>query len=240
LEVRYYGVLFALGFVAGYFILRRLAPERSLKPEIVDDYLVWLIPSVVVGARLFEVLVYEPGYYLTNPAKIIAVWEGGLASHGGAIGGILATLWFCRRRKIPFYDLADLAVIPAALGAAFVRLGNFFNSELVGRTSDVPWAMEFPGHGGRRHPSQLYEAAKNIILFAALWHVRKIKELPRGFLFWSFVGGYSVLRFIVEFWKDWPLHYGLTQGQWLSMPLIILAGAMLVSLHRREKKVKRR
>src|SRR3989344_5318907 len=194
LEIRYYGVLFALAFLFGYFILRKLAPERGLTSETIDDFFVWLIPGIVIGARLFEVLVYEPAYYLANPVKIIAVWEGGLASHGGAIGGILVTAWFCRRRGIRFYDLADLAVIPGALGAAFVRLGNFMNGELVGRPSSVSWAMEFPGYEGRRHPSQLYEAAKNVILFTVLWHLRKIKDLPRGFLFWSFIGGGSLFR----------------------------------------------
>lgn len=232
LEIRYYGVLFALGFLIGYFILRKLAPERGLKPEIVDDFLIWLIPGVVIGARLFEVIVYEPSYYFANPVKIIAVWEGGLASHGGMIGGILVTLWFCKRHKIHFYDLADLAVIPCALGAAFVRLGNFMNGEIVGRVSDAPWAMKFPGYEGRRHPSQLYEAFKNVLLFAALWHLRKLRDLPRGFLFWSFIGGYSALRFAVESWKDWPLYYGLTIGQWLSIPLILIAGGVLWHLWR--------
>ena len=238
LEVRYYGVLFALGFLAGYFILRKLAPERNIHPDTIDDFLIWLIPSIVVGARLFEVLVYEPGYYFANPAKIIAIWEGGLASHGGLLGGILVTWWFCKRRKIHFYDLADLAVIPGALGAAFVRLGNFMNGEIVGRVSNAPWAMEFSGYEGRRHPSQLYEAAKNLLLFIALWNLRKIKDLPRGFLFWSFIGGYSVLRFVVEFWKDWPLYYGLTIGQWLSIPLILLAGGVLWHLWRGREKEK--
>jgi len=235
-EVRYYGVLFALGFLAGYFILRKLLPERGLKPGLAEDYLVWLIIGVVVGARLFEVLVYEPGYYFSNPAKIIAVWEGGLASHGAIIGGVLATWWFCRRRKIRFYDLADMAVIPVALGAMFVRIGNFINGELPGRMTDVPWAMEFPGYEGKRHPSQLYEAAKNLLLFFVLWNLRKVRRLPRGYLFWSFVGLYSIFRFIVEFWKDWPLTYGLTIGQWLSIPLILLSGGML--WHLRGKKYK--
>lgn len=227
LEIRYYGVLFALGFLIGYFILRKLAPERNIKPDMIDDFLIWLIPGMVIGARLFEVLVYEPSYYFSNPAKIIAVWEGGLASHGGLLGGILVTWWFCRKHKIHFYDLADLGVIPGVLGAAFVRIGNFMNGEIVGRVSDVPWAMEFTGYEGKRHPSQLYEAAKNVLLFVALWNLRKVHDLPRGFLFWSFIGGYSILRFVVEFWKDWPMHYGLTIGQWLSIPFILFAGGML-------------
>ncbi len=226
-QIRYYGILFALAFLVGYFILRKLAPERGMKPEMIDDYMLWLIPCVVLGARLFEVLIYEPSYYFANPIKIIAVWEGGLASHGGAIGAIVATWLFCKSRKIHFYDLADLAVIPGALGAMFIRLGNFTNGEIVGRVTQLPWGMEFPGYQGKRHPSQLYEAAKNLLLFGILWHMRKLRNLPRGVLFWSFILIYSLFRFIVEFWKDWPLYYGMTIGQLLSIPLLILASIII-------------
>ncbi len=238
LEIRYYGVLFAIAFLAGYFILRKLAPEKNIHPDTIDEFLLWLIPGIVVGARLFEVIVYEPSYYFSNPSKIIAVWEGGLASHGGALGGILVTWLFCRRKKIPFYDLADIAVIPCALGAMFVRLGNFINGEIVGRVTSVPWAMEFSGYEGKRHPSQLYEAAKNLLLFGILWQLRKWKAWPKGFMFWSFVGLYSVFRFVVEFWKDWPSYYGLTIGQWLSVPLVLLAGGTLWQVWTKRKKKK--
>ncbi len=232
LEIRYYGILFALAFFVGYWLLIRLAKERNIAREVVEDLLVWMIPLVVVGARLFEVLVYEPAYYFANPLKIIAVWEGGLASHGGIIGAVLALWIVARRHKMHFYVMADLAAIPFVLGAAFIRLGNFFNGELVGRVTSVPWAVQFPGYEGLRHPSQLYEMAKNVFIFGILWNLRR-KVMPQGFLFWLGLFLFSFLRFFVEFFKEFPVYYGLNIGQYLSLVAMAVSGFFLMKVYRK-------
>ena len=232
-QIRYYGILLALAFIVGYFLLVKIGKERKFSKEVMTDYFIWLALGILIGARLFHVLVYNPVYYLSNPLEILMFWKGGIASHGGGIGGILATWLFCRRRKIPFYKITDIVVIPVALGAVFVRIGNFINGELVGRITSLPWGMEFEGYEGVRHPSQLYSAFKNFVLFFILFNMRKIK-LPQGVMFWSFIGIFSVFRFLVEFYKEFPLYYGLTIAQYLSIPLIILSGIMVWYLFRKK------
>ena len=230
IEIRYYGILMALGFLIGYFILKKLTKDTLTKEQL-DDYFVYLLIGIILGARLFEVFVYEPTYYLNNLIKIFYVWEGGLASHGGMLGGIISTLIFCYKKKIKFYTIADIVVIPIALGAMFVRIGNFINGEIVGRVTTLPWGMKFDNYKGLRHPSQLYEAFKNLLLFFILLKLH-FKKLKPGILFWTFIGLFSTFRFIVEFWKDWPLYFNLTIGQLLSIPLIILSGIMIYYINR--------
>ncbi|MDO8643031.1 MAG: prolipoprotein diacylglyceryl transferase [Candidatus Woesearchaeota archaeon] len=233
ITVHWYGILMAAAFLCGYFILQKLVTERKLRVNV-DSYVMYMIIGILGGARLGEIIFYEPLYYLANPLKIFAVWEGGLASHGAMLGGILAHWLFCRKNKIHFYELADVAVIPIALGAAFVRLGNFVNAEIVGRITSVQWAIKFPGAEGFRHPSQLYEAVKNFFLFGLLWNMRNMK-LPRGFLFWSFLFMYGILRFFVEFFKDFELFsFGLTLGQLLSIPFIVVSGWMMRRLWKKK------
>ncbi len=231
-SVHWYGILMAAAFLCGYLILKKLVKERNIAIDV-DNYLMYMIIGILGGARIGEIIFYEPLYYLASPLKIFAVWEGGLASHGGMLGGIVAHWLFCRKNKIHFYELADVAVIPIALGAMFVRLGNFVNAEIIGRVTSVPWAVKFPGADGFRHPSQLYEAAKNLLLFCVLWNLRHFK-LPRGFLFWSFLGMYGVLRFFVEFFKDFELFsFGLTMGQLLSIPFIVVSAWMMWKVWRK-------
>lgn len=229
LEIRWYGLLFAAAFLCGYYILMRLGDEKGWIKEIAEDIVLYMVPAVVIGARLFEVFVYEPAYYIADPVKILYVWQGGLASHGGMIGAVIA-LWFVARKyRLSFYELADVVAVPFVLGSGFIRLGNFINGELVGRVTSVPWAVQFPGYKGLRHPSQLYEMVNSFIVFGIVWSMRK-KNLPDGFLFWLSLLLYSVLRFITEFFKDFPTYYGLDIGQYLSLIVIVVSGYFLVRL----------
>ena len=228
LEIRWYGLLYALAFLIGYFILRKLAPKFNVKEEQIDDYMPYIIIADIVGARLFEVLFYDPTYYFTNPLKIFAVWEGGLASHGAIILIILATILFCKKRKTSFYNFTDLVAIPVALGAAFIRLGNFLNSELVGDVTTVPWAVQFAGYEGLRHPVQLYQAFGHIIIFVILLSMLKLKNRKEGIIFWSLLFLDSTFRFVTEFFKDLPANYGfnylgLNLAQWASIVIIIIS-----------------
>ncbi len=221
-EIRYYGLLFVLSFVMAYFILNHLAKKKelSLKKDDIADLLLYVIAGIILGARIFYVFAYNLPYYLDNPFEIIAVWRGGLSFHGALIGAVIAVFCFCRRKKVDFYEIADISVIPAALGLALGRLGNFINGELYGRITEVPWAVKFPDAHGFRHPSQIYESFKNLLIFFALWTIRD-KKLPKGFLFWLFVVMYSALRFVVEFFRqpDEQIGFiaGLTMGQMLSI-----------------------
>lgn len=228
LEIRYYGILFALAFIIGYFIAIKLAPKFKIKKQTVEDYIPWAIILVVVGARLFEVLFYDPSYYFANPLKILTVWEGGLASHGAIIALILGTIYFCKKKKISFYNFSDLFVIPIALGAAFVRIGNFLNSELVGKITSVPWAVKFLGYEGLRHPVQLYQSFGYLAIFGILLYLVNIKKKLKGLIFWSFLFLDSLFRLITEFFKDLPPSYGfeligLNLAQWISIVIILIS-----------------
>ena len=223
LQIRYYGLFWLIGFVMGYFLLIHLAKRKELsitKDDIADLFL-YIVIGTVLGARLFYILVYNLLFYLANPFEMLAVWHGGLSFHGGLIGAVAAGFIYYRRKKISFYDIADIVVIPLALGLALGRIGNFINGELYGRITDAPWAVKFPDAEGFRHPSQIYASFKNLIIFFALWSI-KDKKLPKGFIFWAFVVMYSALRFIVEFFRQPDEQLGfiigfLSMGQVLSV-----------------------
>jgi phosphatidylglycerol:prolipoprotein diacylglycerol transferase len=212
-----------------YLFLRYAVKQKKipLSLEELDTFLVYLMIGTVVGARLFEIIFYNPSYYFAYPLKMIAVWEGGLSFHGGLLGVFLATYLFCKRKKISFFALADVLVIPAALALALGRLGNFMNGELYGRVTSLPWGMRFSGVEGFRHPSQLYESAKNMFIAGILlWQSKKGKQ--EGYLFGLFLFLYGILRFLVEFVREPQVFVGpLTMGQALSMPVII-GGVYLV------------
>lgn len=226
-EIRYYGIIYVLGFILAYFFISYLAKERNLKltKDDIWDLLFYLIIGAVAGARIFEIFVYNLKYYLANPLEMIAIWHGGLSFHGGLIGAVIAAYIYTKRKKIAFYDLADICVIPLAFGLFLGRIGNFLNGELVGRITDVPWCVKFRNYEGCRHPSQLYESFKNLVIFSALWLI-KGKKLKKGIMFWSFILMYSVLRFFIEFFRapDEQIGFilGLTMGQWLNIMMFIV------------------
>src|SRR3989338_8804333 len=172
-EVRYYGLIYALGFVIAYFFLVHLSKERKLPltRDDISDYLFYMVMGVVLGARLAYVIFYNLPYYIDHTLEIFAVWKGGLSFHGGFIGAALACILYSKRKNIAFYDIADLTVIPLSLALMLGRIGNFLNGELVGRITSVPWAVKFQNYEGFRHPSQLYESLKNVVIFLVLWNV---------------------------------------------------------------------
>ena len=213
----------------------------NLSKDAAADFILYLIIGIVAGARIAYVLVYNPMFYLGNPAEIIMVWHGGLSFHGGFLGAIIATFLFSKRKNIGFYDLADITVLPVALGLALGRIGNFMNGELYGRITDTSWCIDYSKNqyigdapSGCRHPSQIYESLKNLVIFSALW-VIKDKKLPKGFMFWSFVALYGLFRTIIEFFRQPDEQIGfisnyLTMGQLLSIPLLLIGAYMLFRL----------
>lgn len=235
LEIRYYGVFFALSLYSAYMLARAMVKRKNLSVEALDDLAVYLIIGLVVGARLGHIFFYESDYYLSNPAEILKMWKGGLASHGAAIGTLLAYGFFLMKHKsVKVFDYADIIAVVAAFPIALVRMGNFFNSEIYGRVTDIPWAVTFSRIDDLpRHPSQLYEFGMGVILFIimyALWNKTRAERKP-GFFFGLLFAIYFSMRFIVEFFKEYPLHenfFNLTTGQILSLPFILFGVLMLL------------
>ncbi|MBS3109101.1 prolipoprotein diacylglyceryl transferase [Candidatus Woesearchaeota archaeon] len=231
LEIRYYGIIYALGFVFAlwYLLQRSRQGKLSLTEEEIYDFMVYLVVGVVLGARLFEVAFYHPDYYFLNPGQIFAVWNGGLSFHGGFVGGVFALVLFLRKRKHDFYEVADALMVPLALGLAFGRLANFINGELYGRVTTMPWGVKFPGADGFRHPTQIYESLKNFLIFGTLFSIRD-RKFKKGFLFWGFITLYGILRLVIEFWKEpETIFLGIPMGQLMSGIMILTGGYVLYS-----------
>ena len=236
LQVRWYGLMYLLGFTASYVLVKRQISEFSFTPlrDQFENLNVILILSVIVGGRLGYVLFYNLGYYLAHPLEIPATWTGGMSFHGAALGLILGGLWYCRRKGIEFRKAADIYIATIPIGLMLGRIGNFINGELFGRQSDLPWAMIFPAGGPvPRHPSQLYEAiCEGLIMFIVLWTLRKkpwqadSRLWPHGSLLALFFIGYGVMRFFIEFTREpdpqvgYIFHY-FTMGQVLCTAMVV-------------------
>jgi phosphatidylglycerol:prolipoprotein diacylglycerol transferase len=246
--IRWYGLMYLLGF-ALFLVLGKLRakdPWRDMSGRDVDDLLFLGMIGVIVGGRLGHVIFYGPlSYYLQHPLEIFAVWKGGMASHGGIIGVIVAMAWFARSRGKSFLKVADFVVplVPLGLGAG--RIGNFINGELWGRVADpsLPWAVIFPAAGDNapRHPSQLYQfALEGVALFAILWIYSRRPRIT-GTVGSLFLVAYGVLRIVGEMFKEpEPLYgsmpLGLSAGQWLSLPMVLAGIGLYVYVTRAAKR----
>lgn len=242
LEVRWYGLCFASAIMAGYAVGTWIFKREGKSSENIDPLLYLLVGGIVIGARLGHCLFYEPSIYLSEPLRILKVWEGGLASHGAVIGIFLALYLFCRKYKdFSYVEILDRMTLPAMIGAALIRLGNFFNSEIIGTPTDVPWAIIFKNVSlTPRHPVQLYESITYLsifILFVALYTKTNLVK-RKG----SLVGILLILvfcaRFFLEFFKRAQSEFeGLTisVGQWLSIPMVILGIVFIVWANRKKE-----
>jgi phosphatidylglycerol:prolipoprotein diacylglycerol transferase len=243
LAVRWYGLMYLVGFATAYGLGRlRIARGGAgrVTAATLDDLLFFVVLGVILGGRLGYVLFYKPGYYLQHPAEIVAVWQGGMAFHGGFLGVLLAVWWVARKHRLRWLELTDFVAPLIPLGLAAGRLGNFINGELWGRVTTVPWGMVFRGAGpDPRHPSQLYQfALEGLALFAIVW-LYSWKPRPAGAVSGVFLIGYGVFRFVAEYFREPDdflglLALGLSMGQWLSAPMILAgAGLLAWSLRRR-------
>lgn len=240
ISVRWYGLLFAMSFVVGYFIMQRIFRKENIPEALLDQLSMYMLISTVVGARLGHVLFYEPASYLEHPLDILKIWEGGLASHGAAIGIIFALYLFSRKTRQPFLWVIDRIVIVVALSGFFIRMGNLFNSEIYGNITSQPWGFIFERVGETlpRHPTQIYEALCYLgIFFFLLWYYFQKNGKPRpGFLFGIFLVVLFSVRLIIEFVKEPQVNFensmALNMGQLLSIPFII---AGIVILTRKQK-----
>lgn len=245
-QLRYYGLIFAAMIYIGFVLWRRQLLRGGFAPLIADRFLIWAVVAVIAGSRLGHCLFYNPGHYLSNPLDILKFWQGGLASHGATVGLVLALFLFSRKYKFPFTEALDRFAMPTAVGAAAVRLGNFFNSEIVGRPTDLPWSVDFIRYDKMvglpptcRHPSQLYEFALGMLVLLALYLTDRIaggEKRPLGLMGGVFFTAYFSGRFAVEFVKEYQTLEGsfLTMGQYLSIvPFLFGVGLLIYSRVRR-------
>lgn len=235
--IRWYALAYITGLVLGWRMMVHFVrrEQKGLTAQKVDDFLVWATLGVILGGRIGYVLFYKPDFYFANPTEIFMVWQGGMSFHGGFLGVVISAFLFCRKHKIETYLLADLLSVVAPIGLFFGRIANFINGELFGRVTDVPWAMIFP-HGGNlpRHPSQLYEAAlEGLLLFIILMVAKQSSFGSKpGALTGIFLLGYAAARGFVELYRQ-PDDYlgfligGLTMGQLLSIPMILVGAYLL-------------
>jgi phosphatidylglycerol:prolipoprotein diacylglycerol transferase len=254
-QLRYYGLMYLVAFFITYvLVVYRIKDEGyDYSKDTIQDYFVWAILGLLIGARLGYVIFYSFPYYLHHPLEIIFPFDlsngfryvgiSGMSYHGGAIGVFVATVMFCRKHTIKFWNFADLFAAAIPLGYTFGRIGNFINGELYGRVTDVPWGMYFPldPYQQLHHPSQLYEAFfEGIVLFAVLWGIRKTKSFD-GRLFSLYLIGYGTVRFCIEFFREPDAQLGfvagvLTMGQILCLVMIAIGFIVIVLRKPSQKK----
>ncbi len=244
--VKYYSLLFATGVALGYIIVRRAYQKEGMSTESLDTLATYIVLGIIIGARLGHCLFYEPAYYLQNPIEMllpIQKIEGsyqftgylGLASHGGAIGVLIAILWYCRNYKVKLWYLLDKIALATPITAACIRLGNFMNSEILGEPTGGRFGVIFERVDQLpRHPAQLYEAGAYVFIFLLLTKVyQSKKQYPSGFITGLMLTLLFTARFIIEFSKINQVQFEegmlLNMGQWLSIPFIIL-GILLMKL----------
>jgi prolipoprotein diacylglyceryl transferase len=243
LSVRWYGVLFAISFVIGFQIMHWIYKKENKPENDLNDLIWYMILGTVIGARLGHCLFYNPNYYLSHPIEMIKVWQGGLASHGAAIGILIALFLYSRKKKDqPYLWVLDRIVIVAALGGSLIRLGNLFNSEIIGKPADLPWAFVFVQINEKvpRHPAQLYESIAYLITFFALFFYYKKKKgiFKPGYIFGLFLVMVFTFRFLVEFLKENQSSFEkdmlLNMGQILSIPLILVGIYLIIRKQKKE------
>lgn len=242
LTIRWYGLMFAIGFLIGYEIVSRMFRHEGAPERWLPILLIWVVGATIIGARLGHIFFYEWDYYSAHPADIVKIWEGGLASHGGTIGIIIAVILFSifTTKRSPLWTF-DRLVIPIALVGGLIRLGNLMNSEIFGHATSLPWGFMFVRSGEWHrlyegmacHPTQIYEALAYFALFALLmWmYWKKNAEERPGLIFGVFFIVLFTARFLIEFVKNpqepWEAEMTLNMGQLLSIPFIII-GILLV------------
>lgn len=250
LQIRFYSLVYLFGFIALYFLMNKAEEKKWIKGYkkiYTDSFISYMFLGLLIGARTFHVFAFgwaDGTNYFTNfwtsigPIpfpRFLAVWNGGLSFHGAVVGMGIALYLFTRKHKLKFYDFADFLVIPGSFFLIFGRLANFVNSELAGRITTVPWCVQYPNavepsiREGCRHPTQIYEMIKNIFLFSGLTYLwKERKKLPSGTIFWSFIGGYGIIRFFIMFYRQENIVLlGMTMSQILSGLMFVVAAYVL-------------
>ncbi len=234
ITIHWYGALFASSIFAGLYFMKWVFQQENQNVESLDNLLIYVVIGIIVGARLGHCFFYDPGYYFSNPMKILAIWEGGLASHGGGLGAIIGTYFYTKKNPFKFIWLLDRLAIATALFGIFVRSANFVNAEILGKPTDVPWAIVFQRIDNiARHPAQLYEAIAYAVIFVTLTLIYKLTKAKsnQGMLLGIFLIMTFTARFIIEYFKQqqaaYSIEVSMNTGQMLSIPFFII-GVFLV------------
>lgn len=245
LQLRYYGLMFLIAFLLGLRGMRWICIKEGVNPEKMETLLTYVFIGTLVGARLGHCLFYDPGYYLSNPLEIFKIWHGGLASHGGVTGVILAVLLYSyKNRDIPFLWLADRVAIFTAFSGGFIRIGNLMNSEIIGKPTGSNFGFVFTRVDQVvRHPTQIYESLTYFTLaFVLLYLYRRFKHKPpTGLLLGIALAVVFLARFLLEFLKEnqeaFEKSMVLNMGQLLSIPFFILGIYLAVTSFKKSKEV---
>ena len=240
IAIRWYGLTWLAAFYAIYFLIRRY--QKDLNLDQVSDLMFYSLLGAIIGGRAGYVFFYSIDQFINNPFSIFFIWQGGLSFHGGLVGVLIACFWLSKSWKIDFFWLMDRVALFVPPGLGFVRLGNFMNSELLGRPTDLSWGIIFPSDpfGITRHPSQLYQAfGEGILLFIyMLWIAKKPK--PTMNISGHFLLGYGLIRFLTEFFRTPDQHIGftafdvLTRGQMLCLPMIVIGIILIYYSYRKQ------
>jgi phosphatidylglycerol:prolipoprotein diacylglycerol transferase len=245
--IHWYGVMYLLAFLFVWTTLPKLQKYRSLSlsRDDISSLMIYGILGTIIGGRLGYVVLYDFSTFLQNPLEILKVWHGGMASHGGFIGVIVSVFLFCRKYNVNVWKLADVLVIPVAVGLALGRVGNFINEELYGVVTTLPWGMQFGDAEGLRHPTQIYAVVKDLLIAGVCFlHLKaassKQQEASSGKTLGLFLVLYSILRSVVEIFrvqtipKIWTGAFWMTYGQLLTIPLFIAGVVILLYRHKAE------
>jgi phosphatidylglycerol:prolipoprotein diacylglycerol transferase len=246
ITIRYYGLMYVIAITLGLFILSREAKRKAMmcgasgklvSTDDLLDLLLWMIPAAIIGARIYYVA-FQWGYYGSHPADIVKIWQGGLAIHGGVIGGTLAVFLFARSKQIRFWALTDSISLSLILGQAIGRIGNLMNGDAYGIPTTLPWGIHFPANspagmaypGQATHPSMIYEMILNLLIFSLLWRLRK-RGYKDGFLTSMYFILYSIDRSIVSFTRGDSLWFGSIRAAHV-ISAILIAGFLLFIISR--------
>ncbi len=247
IHIHYYGLVYAFGLLAVYYFLRYHKKSLSMSVEQITNCILWLVIGLLIGGRIGHFLFSQPLIFISNPLELLYIWQGGMSFFGALIGMSITGYYFARNQKISFFRLADYITIPVSAILIFGRIANFINQELVGRVSNVSWCVEFVTAVGCRHPYQLYAAISHTILFMLLLVIfifaKKYWGKFHGMLFSYFIIGYSILRFITDFYRDDPIIImGLTIWQIVSVVGILIGIIMGIYvthyIHQNQQKYK--
>jgi len=240
LEIRYYGLAYVLGFflAIGWMFYLKKKGELRLSNDDVWDFGFYMMLGVVVGSRL-SMFVFRPDVYLVRPWEFFMFWHGGMSFFGGFVGIVVAGWIYCKKKKINFWRMADIFSFPAIFALALGRVANFINGELVGRVWDGSWCVVFPRYEECRHPSVLYGAGKRFLIAGGLlwlsWK-RKVCCFKDGFIFWNFVFWEGLGRMLVDFYREDPIHFGLSVGQWLGLLMAVIGLVVFVRWYKEDWK----
>lgn len=243
IAIHWYSISYIVALLVGFLMVIKLNKQKKVFKDAdqIFSLAFWLfLVGVIIGGRLGYILFYNFSYYLANPSKILATWEGGMSFHGGLIASTLVVYLFCRKNKINILKIGDIIVLPSALALMFTRIANFINQELIGRpivSPDWQWLGVNFGDGILRYPSQLFQSASALILFLILLKIFH-KKTKKGVVAFSYLALYGTFRFITEFWRAPDSQVGfilkyLTMGQLLSIAMFIIGIVGLIIIKRK-------